>query len=342
MHKYRFENDYSELCHPAVIEALGRMGTQQYAGYSQDVISEEAVALLRDITEKPNAGVHFLSGGTQANLVGLGWMLTPIGAVVAADTGHINVYEAGAIEATGHKVCTVPHRQGKLDLDAMENLLEYHQQEELVTPEVVFLSQSTELGTIYLKSELEEIRAFCDRWNLLLFIDGARIGAAVTSDLSDVRMTDIAELADAFFVGGTKNGAMFGEALITVNPKLNRGLRSFSRQRGAMLAKGYAVAVQFRELFKAGLYFELARCANETARVLCDGFVEQGYRLWQERESNQVFPILPNDVIARMQKSYGFYVWEEYDESQSVVRLVTSWATPADKVDEFLSDLAAA
>jgi threonine aldolase len=269
-------------------------------------------------------------------------MLSPIGAAIAADTGHINVFEAGAIEATGHKVCTVPHRGGKLDLNAMEGLIEYHQQEELVTPELVFLSQSTELGTVYRKSELEAIREFCNRWNLLLFIDGARLGAAVASDISDVEMVDIAELADAFFIGGTKNGAMYGEALITVNPKLNRGLRSFSRQRGAMLAKGYAVGVQFRELFKDGLYFELARRANGAARVLCDGISKLGYHLWQERESNQVFPILPNDVIATMQKSYGFHVWEKFDESQSVVRLVTSWATPADKVDEFLSDLAAA
>lgn len=342
MHKYRFENDYSELCHPAVIEALGRMGTRQFAGYSQDVISQEAVALLRDIMEKPDAGVHFLSGGTQANLVGLGWMLSPIGAVVAADTGHINVYEAGAIEATGHKVCTVPHRLGKLDLGAMEKLLEYHQQEELVTPEVVFLSQSTELGTIYRKSELEAVREFCNRWNLLLFIDGARIGAAVASDISDVQMADIADVADAFFIGGTKNGALFGEALITVNPKLDKGFRSFSRQRGAMLAKGYAVGVQFRELFRDGLYFELARHANETARTLCDGIGKLGYRLWQERESNQVFPVLPNEVIAELQKLYDFYVWEKYDKDQSVVRLVTSWATPAEKVDNFLSDLPAA
>jgi threonine aldolase len=342
MHKYRFENDYSELCHPAVIEALGRMGTQQFAGYSQDVVSQEAVALLRDVTGNPDAGVYFLTGGTQANLVGLGWMLSPIGAVIAADTGHINVYEAGAIEATGHKVCTVPHRMGKLDLDAIEELLEYHQQEELVTPEVVFLSQSTELGTIYRKSELEGIRAFCDRWNLLLFIDGARIGAAVTSDLSDVRVTDIADLADAFFIGGTKNGALFGEALITVNPKLDRGFRSFIRQRGAMLAKGYAVGVQFRELFRDGLYFELARHANETARALSDGIGKLGYHFWQETESNQVFPVLPNDVIAALQKLYSFHVWDKFEKDQSVVRLVTSWATPAEKIEDFLSDLPAA
>ena len=206
MHKFRFENDYSELCHPAVIEALGRMGTQQYAGYSQDIVSQEAVSLLRDIIRQPDAGVHFVSGGTQANLVALGWMLSPIGAAVAADTGHINVYEAGAIEATGHKICTVPHRGGKLDLDAMEELIEYHQREDLVTPELVFLSQSTELGTVYRKSELDAVREFCNRWNLLLFIDGARIGVAVASDISDVEMADIAELADAFFIGGTKNG----------------------------------------------------------------------------------------------------------------------------------------
>ena len=273
MHKYRFENDYSELCHPAVIEALGRMGTRQFAGYSQDVISQEAVALLRDIVEKPDAGVHFLSGGTQANLVGLGWMLSPIGAVVAADTGHINVYEAGAIEATGHKVCTVPHRLGKLDLGAMEKLLEYHQQEELVTPEVVFLSQSTELGTIYRKSELEGIRAFCNRWNLLLFIDGARIGAAVASDISDVQMADIAEVADAFFIGGTKNGALFGEALITVNPKLDKGFRSFSRQRGAMLARAMLSACSFANCSGTGCISNWpgmrmrppARCATVSA-----------------------------------------------------------------------------
>lgn len=342
MHKYRFENDYSELCHPAIIEALGQLGTRQLAGYSQDVICEEAVALLRDVTGKSDAGVHFLAGGTQANLVGLGWMLSPIGAVLTADTGHINVYEAGAIEATGHKVCTVPHRLGKLDLEAMEKLLEYHQQEEFVTPEVVFLSQSTELGTIYRKSELERIRAFCDRWNLLLFIDGARIGAAVTSKLSDVGMTDVANLADAFFIGGTKNGAMFGEALIIVNAKLDRGFRSFSRQRGAMLAKGYAVGVQFRELFRDGLYFELARHANETARALSDGIGKLGYHFWQETESNQVFPVLPNDVIAALQKLYSFHVWDKFEKDQSVVRLVTSWATPAEKIEDFLSDLPAA
>lgn len=342
MYKHRFENDYAELADHRIIEALGRFGAHQYAGYSQDKVSQKAVVVMRETIRRPNAGVHFVAGGTQANLVGLGWLLSSIGAVIAADTGHINVYEAGAVEATGHKVCAVPSSDGKLEPQSLHELMEVHQQEELVTPEVIFLSQSTELGNIYRKSEIERIREFCNHWNLLLYIDGARIGSAITSDVSDFGMADIGELADAFFIGGTKNGALFGEALVMVNPELDRGFRSAIRQRGALLAKGYAVGAQFHELFRDGLYFGLAEHANTMARRLSEGLDTLGYTFWQDCETNQIFPLLSNQLIARIQNDYAFHIWEKYDEDHSIVRLVTSGATPSEKVDEFLVDLAEA
>ncbi len=259
---YRFTNDYSEGAHINILNALVESNLNQEIGYGNDSFCEEAKKLIKAKIKNENADIHFVSGGTQANLIIISSALRPHEAIIAASTGHINVHETGAIEATGHKICTVETEDGKLSVEHIKSVLENHSDEHMVKPKMVFISNSTELGTIYKKAELEEISKFCKENNLYLHLDGARLGSALTSRDNDLTLDELSSLVDIFYIGGTKNGALLGEAIVINNDRLKEDFRYHIKQKGAMLAKGKVLGIQFVELFKNDLFFELANHAK--------------------------------------------------------------------------------
>jgi threonine aldolase len=339
MPKYSFQNDYSEGAHPRIIEALRETNFEQGIGYGEDRFCLEAAAKIREAIASPHADVHFMSGGTQANLVFLSSCLRPFESVIAVDTGHICVHETGAIEMTGHKVNAVRGKDGKVTAEEIEKTVAAHSDEHMVRPRVVYISHSTEVGTIYSRDELCAISEACIKNRLFLYMDGARLGSALTSTASDLSLEEIARLVDAFYIGGTKNGALIGEALVINRPELKPDLRYMIKQRGALLSKGRLLGIQFLELFRDRLYFDLARHANQAAERLAAGISALGFSFDTASPTNQIFPIFPDSVVEKMSQMYLFYVWREIDREQSAVRLVTSWATPDSAVDGFLSDL---
>lgn len=336
---YSFRDDYSEGCHPRILEALSHTNLEQAAGYSEDTYSLEAARLIQKQLEHPSAVVHLVSGGTQANLIILAALLKPYQSVIAATSAHINMHEAGAIEATGHKINTVKTGDGKLTPAFIQAIVEEHADEHMVKPAVVFISQATEVGTLYTKAELEALAECCRKYSLYLYVDGARLGSALAATTSDVSLADIARLVDIFYIGGTKNGALLGEAIVICNPDLQEHFRYYVKQRGGLLAKGRVLGVQFMELFKDDLYLELARHANAMAAQLTAGVVALGYSFLTQSATNQIFPILPNTVIEKLKDQYAFYVWAKVDDQQSAIRLVTSWATKEEAIHEFLREL---
>ena len=337
--KHLFLNDYSEAAHEACLNALAQSPLQQEAGYGLDSISAHARELIQQHIQSPEAAIHFASGGTQTNLTAIASILRPHEAVIATEAGHISTHETGAIEATGHKVIHTPHTNGKLRPSEIETVMRCHPDEHSVKPRMVFVSQSTEFGTVYSKAELLALRECCDRHGLYLYVDGARLGMALAAEKADVTLKDLAQIADAFYIGGTKNGALMGEAVVLVNPSLQNDFRYFLKQRGALLAKGRVIASQFVALFEQNLYFELAHHANTCAQRLRAGLAELGFTFLTDSPTNQIFPILPEALITRLQQDYGFYVWEPLHNGTSAIRLVTSWATPMEKVEQFLADV---
>lgn len=342
MYKYSFFNDYAEGAHPAILDLLARTNRTQEVGYGEDAFSREAARLLTQAVGNPAAAVHLVSGGTQANLIVLAALLKPYESVIAARTAHIAVHEAGAIEATGHKINTVETDDGKLTPAQIQAVVDLHTDEHMVKPRLVFISNSTEVGTVYRREELAALAQCCRANRLLLYLDGARLGSALVSTGSDLTLSDLGRLVDVFYIGGTKNGALLGEAIVINDPALQADFRFHLKQRGALLAKGRLLGIQFVGLFADGLYFELARHANAMAMRLAAGLAALGFRFLTDSTTNQIFPILPDALIARLQQSYGFYVWSKAGAGRSAVRLVTSWATPGEKVAEFLADVAAA
>lgn len=340
-YKHLFFDDYSEGAHPRILEALSRTNLQQEPGYVMDSFAVEATGFIREKFGSPHADVHFVASGTQANLVVLSAILKPYESVIAGEFGHINTHESGSIEATGHKINAVKGQAGKVRPDEVQAMVDMHDFDQMVLPRAVYISQSTELGTVYTKTELEALSEKCKEHGLYLFVDGARLGAALASDACDVDPETLAKLVDVFYIGGTKNGALIGEAIVIVNPVLQDHFRYNLRQRGGLLAKGRAVSIQFLELFRDDLYFDIARHANAMAKQLAAGIRKCGYQTFVEAPTNQVFPVFPNTVIEQLQPSYGFHVWEKFDEQSSVVRLVTSWATEENAVSEFLATLKA-
>lgn len=338
--KYFFFDDYSEGAHPRILEAFSRTNLQQERGYGRDSFALEAERLIKEKIEKPEAQVYFVASGTHANLICVSSLLKPYESVIAPDNGHANVHEAGAIEATGHKINVAPGVAGKLTPEAVREILLTHTDEHTVKPRAVYISQATELGTLYSKKELQGLHDVCKENGLYLYIDGARIGNAVMAKNADLDLKDIANLCDIFYIGGTKNGALFGEAIVIVNPNLQENFRHHLRQRGGLLAKARAVTVQFVELFKDNLYLENAQHANDMAQKLAAGIKECGYDFLNEPVANQVFPILPNVIIEKLEKKFGFYPWSKAPApDSSVVRLVASWATTEAVVLEFIADL---
>lgn len=339
MTPYSFKNDYSEGAHKSVLQLLYETNLNQEEGYGEDDYSEAAKHLILKKLESPKADLHFVSGGTQANLIVISSILKPYESVIAPSTGHIVVHETGAIEATGHKINTVETEDGKLKPVDIEAVLDAHEDEHMVKPRLVFLSNSTEIGTVYTKEELIALSEFCKKRNLYIYVDGARLASALTSSASTLTLAELSHLVDVFYIGGTKNGALLGEVIVINNEKLKENFRFHLKQRGALLAKGRVIGVQFLALFKDDLYFELGRHANLMATKIANEIKRLNYNFMTAPVSNQIFPIFPNTLIEKLSKKYGFYRWKKIDEEHSVIRLVTSWATKEGMVDRFISDL---
>lgn len=333
---YSFNNDYSEGAHPRILQSMMESNLIQNNGYSLDTHSDHAKELIKKEIKRDDVDIHMIVGGTQTNLLGISCALRPYQAVICAETGHINVHETGAIEATGHKVLGQPTSDGKLTVADIQKALDWHTDEHMVQPKMVYISNSTEVGTQYLLKELEDISRFCKQHDLYLFLDGARMGAALTSSINDMTLADIARLTDLFYIGGTKNGALFGEALIISHPDLKANFRYLIKQRGAMLAKGWLLGIQFEELFQNNLFYDMAEHANEMAELLRKGLTKSGYTFHWDSMTNQLFPILPNELISKLEKDFLFSKQLTIDENHTCIRLVTSWATKQEGVDAFL------
>ena len=338
---HSFKNDYSELAHPRILQALTNSGLTQAEGYGGDrhcaAARESIKARLGAYADKVD--IHFLCGGTQSNLTVISAALRPHEAALAAETAHICVNETGAIESTGHKVVTVPARSGKPLPEDLLRALETHHNEHMVKPRLVKISNSTEVGSIFTLRELEALSALCRENNLLLYVDGARLGAALAAEGNDVTLEDMCRLTDAFYIGGTKYGAMLGEAVVLCHGALKEDFRYHMKQKGGMLAKGRILGIQFEELFRDGLFFDLARHANRMAQLMADALRRAGHAFLTESPTNQIFPILPHGLILKLEKNWDFYVWQKVDADHSVVRLVTSWATPEEAVQAFIEEL---
>ena len=333
---YRFTNDYSEGAHENILKSLVDTNLNQEIGYGEDSFCEEARKIIKAKIKNENADIHFVCGGTQANLIIISSVLRPHESIIAATTGHINVHETGAIEATGHKICTIESEDGKLTVEHIKKVLDFHEDEHMVKPKMVFISNTTELGTIYKKEELQQISKFCRENNLYLHLDGARIGSALTSRDNDLTLEELSSLVDIFYIGGTKNGALLGEAIVINNDKLKEDFRYHIKQKGAMLAKGKVIGIQFVELFKDNLYFELAKHSNKMAYKLSDSLSNLGYEFLTHPTSNQIFPIMTNEEIDKLKEDYGFNIERKIDNNKKAIRLVSSWATREDAVDEFI------
>ncbi len=335
--KFSFKNDYSEGCHPNILEALLHSNTNQQAGYGEDEYSLKAKDLIKKTINNQEADVYFVSGGTQANLIVISSILRPYQCSVSASTGHILNNETGAIEATGHKILSIETEDGKLKPSDIQTVLDSHRNvPHQVMPKLVYISNSTELGTIYQRQELEELSDFCRKNNLYLFMDGARLGHAITSEISDLSLEDIAKLTDVFYLGGTKNGALIGEAIIINNTSLQEDFAFNIKQKGALLAKGRLLGVQFLELMKNDLYFDLAKHANQQAMKIKNALLEKGTIFLSDTYTNQIFPVLSHDIIEILSEKFEFYVWKNIDEKSSAIRLITSWNTSDEAIQDFI------
>lgn len=335
-----FQSDYMEGAHPSIIKKLSETNLFHTVGYGSDEFSEEARALIRKACGAPNAEVQFLVGGTQTNAVVIDCILKKWQGVIAADSGHVAVHEAGAIEFTGHKVLPIKGEDGKLTAAAVDSYISDFYKDanwtHMVEPGIVYISQPTELGTMYSKKELSELSEVCRMRNVPLFVDGARLAYALGSDGNDISLEDLARLADVFYIGGTKCGALFGEAVVLPNPELIPHFVTQIKQHGALLAKGRISGIQFAELFKNSLYLELGKTADAFAQKIQDALVRAGYKLFFKSPTNQVFFIIENEKLKPLGEKvlYGFL--EKYDENRTVIRFCTSWATTQDDVDALL------
>ena len=332
-----FNNDYSEGCHSEILELLTQTNMVQSPGYGMDDYCAEAANIIRRLCENDNLAVHFLVGGTQANLTVISAALRPHQGVLGAESAHVQVHETGAIEATGHKVLSLPSADGKITASQIEETVLAHFQddsaEHMVQPKMVYISNPTELGTIYSKTELEIISAICRKHGLYLFLDGARLGYGLTAKDNDLTLADLARLCDVFYIGGTKVGALFGEAVVISNPVLAEDFRYLIKQHGGMLAKGRLLGLQFYGLLRNGLYFDIARRANELADQLRNTLKVLGYPLLVPGTTNQIFPVLPDVLLSELCKEFSFSEQQRMDESHRAVRFCTSWATTQDNVD---------
>ena len=339
----RFYCDYAEGAHPAILEKLAQTNLEQTEGYGEDHFCQEARARIQTLCEAPQADVHFLVGGPQANLTVIAATLRPHEGVIATDTAHISSHETGSIEATGHKVLTVPNEDGKLTAAQVEAYWAAHQADETkehtVKPGMVYISNPTELGTLYTLEELEALSAVCRSHGLPLYLDGARLGYGLAAEDNTLTLPDLARLCDVFYIGGTTQGALFGEAVVILQPRLKEDFRYLIKQRGGMLAKGRLLGIQFLTLFEDGLYLRLARHADELADLLREGLEKAGCPLLVHSRTNLIFPVLPDKAIEKLKEKYSFSHYQRVDENHCAVRFCTSWATKREYVEALVADL---
>ena len=339
----RMNNDYHNGAHPRILEALAATNSESYGGYGLDPWCEKAAAAIQDHLGTARTAVHFLIGGTQANYTVIAAALRPYEGIISADTGHIHVHETGAVENTGHKILALPAVDGKVTAEAIAGEAEKYGtsgvKEHIVEPKMVYLSFPTEYGTLYSKAELTAIHEVCQKYGLYLFIDGARLAYGLASEANDVTLADLAALSDAFTVGGTKCGALFGEALVLVNDGLKGHFRSYMKQNGAMLAKGWLLGIQFYTLFKEGLYFDIARRADEGAMVIKKALAEKGIPFYIESPTNQQFVVLTE---AQCRTLAGDIIYDDegpVDGGRRCVRLCTSWSTTGEEVEALVKKI---
>ncbi|KAL8649497.1 MAG: hypothetical protein Q9226_005557 [Calogaya cf. arnoldii] len=334
--KYSFHDDYSEGAHPRIIEALALTNMSQQCGYGSDEYSEEARNAIRNLIGTDEAMMYFTPGGTGANLISVASHLRPHEAIIAVEAGHIVGKEGDAIEVTGHKIITEPGLNGKLTPEMIQSAFDQSSAFDYQPkPKMVFTSNATEIGTLYNRGELTAVAAICKKLDLLLLLNGARLGAVLTSSKNDMTLADIFNLTDIFWIGGTKNGALLGEAVVIKHPSFGADFPYHMKQRGGLLAKGRVTGIQFSTLFADDLFFRLARYSNVSAAELSTSLLNMGFRMWAETETNQVFPIFSPALVEELQKHFDFFVWEHLHDESLVVRLVTSWATEISEVRRF-------
>lgn len=335
---FHFESDYLEGCCPQILEALQATNLEQTLGYGEDPHCAEAARRIRYVFDCPDADVHFLVGGTQTNVTVISALLRPHQGVLCAESAHINVHETGAVEHSGHKALALPAPAGKISAAQVRDALQAHyndfSREHTAQPGMVYISFPTELGTIYTRQELEALHAVCREWEIPLFIDGARLGYGLEASGCNVLPKDLPRLCDVFYIGGTKQGALFGEAVVFSDTRLGEDFRYFIKQNGGMLAKGRLLGIQFETLMNEGLYFKLARHADRLSDRIRAAFQRKGIPFLVENTTNQVFPVLPNEILPRLEEAFGFERWQTVDENHTAVRFCTSWATPQSAIDE--------
>lgn len=339
-----FVNDYSEGCAPQILEALAAHNLTPEPGYGDDPVCDRARTKIREACADDSADVYFLCGGTQTNAVVIDSMLASYEGVVACTTGHVALHEAGAIEASGHKVLTVPgHDGGKMAARDLRALLAAFyadgSHEHMVFPGMAYISQPTEYGTLYTRAELQELRAVCNEYDIPLYVDGARLGYALATPGSDVDLPCLTELADAFYIGGTKVGALFGEAVVFPRHGAPRHFPTQAKRHGALLAKGFVLGLQYDTLFTDDLYLRLGANGVTRAEQLRTALVERGYTFHANSPTNQTFVVLSNERLAELGEHVAYEVWEPVDATHTAIRLCTSWATTQEQVDELISYL---
>lgn len=339
--KLHFESDYMEGAHPKILEKLSEINFEHNTGYGNDSYCESARKKILVACGIPNGDVHFLVGGTQTNSTVIAAALRPWQGVIAATTGHISVHESGAVEATGHKVIELPGKDGKLSAATVEQYLKYFYAdgtyEHMVEPGMVYISFPTELGTLYTKDELKQLYAVCKRYKILLFIDGARLGYGLASEKTDMTLKTLAMCCDIFYIGGTKVGALFGEAVVMQNKETLSRFFTVKKQHGALLAKGWLLGVQFDTLFTDNLYLKISKNAIDCAMLLKQQLKKKGVKLFADSPTNQQFFVLSNVDYKRISKKVGMQIWQPIDEKYVAVRLVTSWATKQEDILQAVS-----
>ena len=337
----RFNNDYNRGAHPAILAALSDTAGESFPGYGADSLCEKAAAEIKKYLDCPDADVHFLVGGTQVNAIAIAAALRPYQSAVSAVTGHIHAHETGAVEHTGHKILTLPAKDGKLSAGDVAQVGESYRsspiQEHITQPKLVYISFPTEYGTLYTLEELTRLRAVCDEYGMYLFVDGARMGYGLSA--GDVTLSDMARLAHMFTIGGTKCGALFGEALVITDPALKPDFRSYIKQGGGMLAKGWLLGLQFHTLFQDGLYFDICRQAVGHAARIKAAFAQKGVPFYVDSPTNQQFVLLTPSQIAALEGKYTFEPDHDVDENHICVRFCTSWATSQEEVQALISDI---
>lgn len=335
-----FRSDYSQGAHPKVMEALLKTNLEHTDGYGLDEHCNHAEKMIKELVGLDDCHIHMMVGGTPCNVTFIAASLKPYESVISVRSGHAYFHETGAVEGTGHRIIAMDGINGKLTTEMIDRAWDEYEDEHTPVPKLVYISQPTEIGSIYSKAEMTALSEKCRERNMLLYVDGARLGAAITCRDNDLSITELARLCDAFYIGGTKNGALFGEALVIKSQEINKDFRWMMKRQCGLLAKGRLIGVQFEALLEGGLhsiYFEMAAHANEMADKLRNGLSDMGVTFYSNSQTNQVFPVLPANIVGELKKEFFFYEWATEKDGMIPIRLVTAWGTQENEVDAFLS-----